>query len=86
MENQTTKKRMFQVLDEMNQMDIENNTQLVTLHNSILEMNHVKQGTKVTVGVPPGILNIAHQISDNPKKRIVLMIVDGEEFDKRMKM
>lgn len=78
------KKRLFQVLDEMNQHDTLNGTQLVTLHPDILTLQHMKKGTRVTVGVPNGVINIADQMRDKPKKRIVLMIVDGEELDKRL--
>lgn len=77
------KKRMFQVLDEMNVHDIEHKTRFVTLHPEIIQLQHTKSGTKVTMGVPKGIIDINNQMSDNPKKRLVLMIVDGDAFDRR---
>lgn len=77
------KKRMFQVLDEMNVHDTEHNTQLVSLHPDLIEMRDMKQGVRITMGVPHGVVSLSDQLY-NRKKRIVLMVVDGAEFDKRM--
>lgn len=77
-------KRLFQVLDDMNVIDIQNKTEMVVLCPSVTEMKHVKKGTLVTIGVAEGVININDQMSDNPSKRITLMIVDAEEYEKRI--
>lgn len=75
------KKRAFQILDEMNVHDIEHKTRLVTLHPDVIEMKETKKGMQVTVGVPTGVLSIWKQ--QTGKQRVVLMIIDGHEFDER---
>lgn len=77
-------KRLFQVLDEMNVHDVENNTMLVSLHPDIVSINANKKDVKVTMGLPLGVIDPAeYTFVGIPKKRLVLMCVDGNEFDKR---
>ena len=81
------KKRLFQVLDEMNLHDIEKGTQWVTIHPDVMGAQLVQKGkgTKVEVGVPAERFTPNDLFGEGPKKkRVVLMIVDGEELDKRL--
>lgn len=83
-------KRLFQVLDEMNVHDTEQGTQWITLHPDVMNAQLVQKGKgcKVTVGVPVERFspNDLYDISNGVgTKRVVLMIVDGKEFDKRIK-
>lgn len=43
-------KRLFQVLDEMNQLDSENNTRLLAVSNAFISADKVRQGTKICMG------------------------------------
>jgi len=79
-------KRFFAVLDEMNAHDIEHNTRFISLHPDVVNVGTQTGGNTVTMGVPKGIIDMgAIAAGSNKKQRIVLMIVDGEEYDKRMK-
>lgn len=77
-------KRAFQVIDEMNLVDTETGSKLVRLFPDVVSMNETKKGMHVTMGVPLGELSIAG-VAFKGTQRIVLMVIDGAEFDKRMK-
>ena len=77
------KKRLFQILDEMNAQDAEQGTHMVTLHPDVTNIQQTPKGIKVTVGVPHGSLDVLN--GDTGKHRVVLMIIDGDEYDKRVK-
>lgn len=80
-DKQTEKRRLFQVLDEMNVEDIEKGTRLVEVSSNLISANTIKQGGKVTMGVPQqSIMDLS---LDN--KIPVLLMVNKDEYFKRMK-
>lgn len=76
-------KRVFQILDDMNVHDIKNKTRFVSVNPSVTEVRRSKNGLLVTVGVPFEALDIYKQL--NGKQRVFLMVIDGDEYDKRFK-
>lgn len=77
------KKRLFQVLDEMNEEDAANGTKMVQVCPSLVTANTAKGGLHVTMGVPGGVSEI---ISIESQKLIpVLLLLDAEEYRKRIK-
>lgn len=73
------KKRLFQVLDEMNQEDEANKTQMVAISNSFISADKVKGGAKIAMGAPEEML---YEIM-NYKKIPLLILIDKEEYFKR---
>lgn len=73
------KKRLFEILDEMNVDDGKNNTQLVQVCTTLISADKVKAGTKVVMGAP------ANTVMDlmNEKSMAVLLIIDKAEYFKR---
>lgn len=75
------KKRLFQILDEMNQSDIENNTRLVSVSTSLISADKIKQGSKICMGSDEqAVMDIF-----TDKYIPVLILVNKEEFDKLKK-
>nr|DAI89655.1 MAG TPA: hypothetical protein [Caudoviricetes sp.] len=72
------KKRLFQTLDEMNLLDIENGTRLVSVGSNFISADKIKQGTKISMGSDDSAL---HQIL-NDKVIPILLLVDKEEYFK----
>jgi len=72
-------KRMFQILDEMNLSDVENNTQLVKISNSLISADKVKQGAKISMGAD--VQSFFDLASDNYIP--ILVMVDKKEYFKR---
>jgi len=53
------KKRLFQILDEMNQIDADNNSRLLAVSSNFISADKVKQGTKICMGADEqGIIDI----------------------------
>lgn len=76
------KKRLFQILDEMNILDTENNTKLVQVCPNLVSANFSKNlGTKITMGCPG---NVVLDI-DADKLIPVLVLVDKSEYDRLLK-
>ncbi len=74
-----SKKRLFEVLDEMNQEDAENGTRLVSVSYNFVAGDKVKQGAKITMGIElSGLMDI---MSD--KVIPALILIDKEEYFKR---
>lgn len=73
------KKRLFQVLDEMNVMDTKNGTQLVALCNLFISADKVSQGAKISMGAPESVL--FDIIAD--KVFPLLLLVDKAEYKKK---
>ena len=73
------KKRLFEVLDEMNIDDGKNNTQLVQVCTTLISADKTKQGTKVLMGAP--VNTLIDLLSE--KAIAVLLIIDKEEYFKR---
>lgn len=74
------KKRLFQVLDDMNVLDSENGTRLVEVSSNFVSARTTKQGGVMEMGVPHSSI-----IDMQTEKKIpVLLMVDKEEYFKRM--
>ena len=73
------KKRMFQILDNMNMDDIENGTNLIELGNVFVSAEKVKAGCTITMGMHE---NALHQLMDDSKIPIIVL-VDKKEYFKR---
>lgn len=73
------KKRLFQILDEMNQEDAANNTRMVEVGANFISGEKVKAGAKITMGAPES--SLYDIISEN--KMAVLILVDKKEYSKR---
>lgn len=72
--------RIFKKLDLLHQEDCTNNTKNVRVCPDMVSCDKKgKQGSTVTMGVPD---EIAHEILNKEDKRIILLVVDGKEFDK----
>ena len=74
-------KRVFEVLDEMNQDDIKNNTRLVAVGNAFVAAEKVKAGCTITMGMP---INALSELMDDSKIPL-LVLVDKKEYFKRKK-
>lgn len=74
----------FEVIAEMNKQDAANNTTMVSVCTDIVSINQVKSGTKVTIGVPPGIIKASEYVFGDPSNKVFLCIVNAAEFDKRI--
>lgn len=72
------KKRLFQVLDEMNVSDIENGTKLVCVSSNFIAGDTIKQGSKITMGAHVGAVNELMREKVIP----VLLLVDKETYFK----
>ena len=74
-------KRMFLILDEMNQADEKNKTRMVEVGTEFIRADKVKQGASISMGMPESALfDLA-----SGKKIAVLILLDQEEYFKRMK-
>ena len=75
----TTTPRLFQILDEMNQSDIENDTRLVTVSPTLVSTRIVKQGSTITMGAD------CQSFDDLSTGKVIplLILVDKEEYLKR---
>lgn len=76
-----TKKRFFEVMDDINQYDTENGTQLLSVCPDFVEANKAKAGAKITMGAPEEML---YDLI-NDKRIPVLLLIDKEEYKKRFK-
>ena len=72
-------KRMFQILDEMNLDDVKNSTRLVSVSNTFLSADKVKQGTKICIGADDQAL------TDIMSEKVIpiLILVDKDDYFKR---
>ena len=71
-------KRLFEVLDEMNRLDIEKNTQALKIANAFVESKLTKQGTLITMGATA---DISIDLLNN-KSMVLLLIIDKEAYNK----
>lgn len=73
------KKRLFEILDEMNLADIKDKTPLVSVSNAFVAGDKVKQGATITMGATEQVL------MDIMLGKVVpiLITVDKEEYLKR---
>lgn len=78
------KKRVFQILDELNVADGENNTEHLAISNYLLAADKVKQGGKITMGVDEVRFNqVAEMMFSEKQDKIVwLLVIDRKEYDK----
>lgn len=76
------KKRLFQILDEMNVADGENKTATCGLCPDIVRANTVKAGAEIVMGVPA---DMGQKIMLDPKRyKAILLVIDMDEYEKRM--
>lgn len=71
-------KRLFQVLDEMNQADTENKTRTVAISNTMLRCKTVKAGGEITMGADNK--SLVDLVSD--KAIAILVVIDRAEYEK----
>ena len=77
------KKRLFQILDEMNVADGENKTATCGVCPDLVRANTVKAGAEIVMGVPA---DVGQKIMTDPKRyRPVLLVIDMVEYEKREK-
>lgn len=74
------KKRLFQVLDEMNISDIENGTKLVSVSSNFISADKIKQGSKIAMGSDDSAVM---ELMTN-KVIPVLLLIDKETYFKMM--
>lgn len=74
-------KRLFEVLDEMNQNDIKNNSRKLAIGNTLIGAEKVKQGGKITIGVDE---QSVMEVIDG-KSVAILVVVDYEEYNRLTK-
>lgn len=73
------KKRLFQVLDDMNQSDTEKQTRSLQLANTFISGRTIKQGAVIEMGVESScLLDIM-----SGKSIPILLIIDKEDYFKR---
>lgn len=72
------KKRLFQVLDEMNVSDIENGTKLVSVSSNFISADKIKQGSKIAMGSDDSaVMELMRE-----KVIPVLLLIDKETYFK----
>lgn len=72
------KKRLFQVLDEMNISDIEKGTRFVSVGSNFISADKIKQGSKISMGSDESaVMELM-----NDKVIPILLLVDKEEYFK----
>lgn len=70
---------MFEILDEMNLDDVKNDTRTVSISNTFISADKVKQGAKIAMGADVQCLfDLASE-----KVIPILIMVDKEEYFKR---
>lgn len=72
-------KRLFQVLDELNQLDEKNGTALVGVCSEVVAVNKNGHNGTVTIGVPGEVAQ--KLILERRDMRLILCIVDGKTYD-----
>jgi hypothetical protein len=72
-------KRLFQILDEMNLEDTQKHTRLVSISNTFISADKVKQGSHIVIGADEQALYELMQGKVVP----LLVLVDKEEYFKR---
>lgn len=73
------KKRLFQILDEMNVADGENNTGHVAISNSLVSATTAKGGGHITMGVPAEYI---HRLMVDENCIPLLLVIDKKEYEK----
>jgi len=74
------KKRMFQILDELNLLDEQGGSENVGVYNQVVSVNQYTNHGHVTIGVSP---QTAQELALNTKnKRAILIIVDMDAYNK----
>lgn len=73
------KKRMFQILDEMNVADGDNGTAHLGVCNQVVSVEKTKGGCLVAMGAPEDVL---YKVAIDNKSIAILLIIDKAEYDK----
>lgn len=71
-------KRLFKTLDDMNVHDIEKGSRLVSVSNSLISAEKVKQGSKISMGCDDSAVTDIFTGKVIP----ILVLVDKEEYFK----
>lgn len=72
------KKRLFEILDEMNVNDTNKGTELLSVSGNFISADKVKQGTKVCMGSDgSAVFDIM-----NDKVIPILLLINREEYEK----
>lgn len=72
--------RMFEILDQLNQIDAETGSTNVGICNQVVEVKKYTSHGTVTIGVPPEVAQELALGSSN--KRVILCIVDMDAYNK----
>lgn len=76
-----SKKRLFQILDDMNVSDINNETRQIEVSSNFIETKTAKGGGHLTMGIPEqSVIDIMAL-----KKIPVLILVDQIDYEERQK-
>lgn len=73
-------KRLFQVLDELNQLDEQTGSAFCGVCNEVVSVNKNGHNGTVTIGVPGEVAQAL--VLGQGDKRLMLCIVDGAAYDK----
>lgn len=73
------KKRVFEILDEMNVSDTEKGTKLIGVSNYFVSGEKVKQGSLITMGAEESALMDIMQGNVIP----LLLLIDKSEYENR---
>jgi hypothetical protein len=71
-------KGLFEILTEMNKLDVNNGTKLARVSNSFVSGNKVKQGSTITMGTEEQCL---HDLMSG-KAMALLVVVDKQEYER----
>lgn len=72
-------KRLFEILDIMNQNDVKNETQTVEVFNQIVGGNMSKNNAKLSIGIDRESFQ---NIIIKKNKISILLVIDREEYEK----
>lgn len=72
--------RMFEILDQLNQIDAETGSAHIGVCNTLLSVNKKGNHGEITIGVPG---EVAQDIAlGNSNRRVILLIIDKDAYDK----
>lgn len=72
-----SKKRLFQVLDELNVLDIENGSRLLSVGGDFVGAEKVKAGSKITMGADEAAIMQIYNREVIP----VLLLINSEKYN-----
>lgn len=80
-------KRLFQILDEMNELDSANGSEFVAISNHLLAADKVKQGGKITMGVDEKRFNkiMSQCLGGKQTDIVILCTIDKAKYEEILK-